>query len=156
QNAAWPIVTAGALIYLVRAKSAPSRLLEFVSLFDSFKLFGTEFVFNKEAKDRAEIVFARYRAQVGIKCDEYVKAQAIESKLATIAERVMDKNFDLRQAGDLRWTIHIPDILFDETLYQLVDYYPSDQRKFAKGRTWSIRFGIIGLTWRTGVTQVRG
>jgi hypothetical protein len=55
--------------------------------------------------------------------------------------------------GDwFRSTIHIPDSLFAETLYQLVDYYP-DQLDPGRGRTFSTRFGIIGKAWRLAQPQ---
>ncbi len=47
-----------------------------------------------------------------------------------------------------RGTIHVPDIVFKEYLYQLVDYYPRIERIHPAGRRFSMRFGIIGRAWR--------
>ena len=44
-----------------------------------------------------------------------------------------------------RATVHIPDVLFSDTLYQLLDYWPKGK---GGGRRFSARFGILGLAWR--------
>src|SRR4029077_20924802 len=64
--------------------------------------------------------------------------------------KVIDKRKPIK---DLRCTLHVPDILFADTLYQLVDYYP---RWGGRGRPFSSRFGIIGLCWRSREDQIQG
>ncbi len=46
----------------------------------------------------------------------------------------------------------VPDILFEDALYCLLDYYPKGK---ARGRVFSIRFGIIGKSWRSETTELR-
>ena len=46
----------------------------------------------------------------------------------------------------MRFNIHVEDLLFNETLCQLVDYYPDGKGK--AGRAWSVRYGMIGRVWR--------
>jgi hypothetical protein len=43
--------------------------------------------------------------------------------------------------------------LFAETFYQLLPYYP---RGGGGGRSWSIRFGIVGKAWRRGTSTGEG
>lgn len=53
----------------------------------------------------------------------------------------------------VRGTVHVPDIIFSEHLYQLVDYFPGGggaDRRFPEG------FGIIGRSWRLGESMGRG
>jgi hypothetical protein len=46
---------------------------------------------------------------------------------------------------DVRFTIYVPDLLFEGALYQLVDYSPKGG---GRGRRLSIRFGAVGRAWR--------
>lgn len=47
-----------------------------------------------------------------------------------------------------RVTLHMPDTLQKESLYQLIEYYPPGPFPEARGRRKSIRFGAIGKAWR--------
>lgn len=47
-----------------------------------------------------------------------------------------------------RVTLHMPDSLEPETLYQLVEYFPLGPFPKSRGRRKSIRFGAIGKAWR--------
>ncbi|URD62170.1 hypothetical protein M8312_06610 [Sphingomonas sp. KRR8] len=54
-------------------------------------------------------------------------------------------------ASQLRFTVHIPDVIFQDFLYQLTEYFhPASTAGGRKaGRRFSSRYGIIGLAWRT-------
>lgn len=47
---------------------------------------------------------------------------------------------------NFRSTIYVKDLLFSGALVQLLDYYPASPGN--RGRTFSVRFGIIGRAWR--------
>jgi len=47
-----------------------------------------------------------------------------------------------------RVTLHMEDTLEPETLYQLIEYFPSGPFPKSRGRRKSIRFGAIGKAWR--------
>lgn len=55
-----------------------------------------------------------------------------------------------------RVTVHVPDTLQIEMLYQLVDYYPPNTFPPARGSRKSIRFGAIGKAWRLGRSAYSG
>jgi hypothetical protein len=60
---------------------------------------------------------------------------------------------------DFRLTAYVPDLVFSDRLYQLVEYYKKDGRRASEdksGRVFSIRYGIIGRVWRSGVAEVEG
>jgi hypothetical protein len=64
-----------------------------------------------------------------------------------------------RCPDDYRFTVYIPDLVFSDRLYQLVEYYNNEGRRITdgkSGRVYSIRFGIIGRVWRSGVAEVEG
>ena len=50
----------------------------------------------------------------------------------------------------------MPDIVFKDYVYQLVDYYPNANRATTAGRRLSQRFGIVGRAWRLRQSMGRG
>jgi hypothetical protein len=78
----------------------------------------------------------------------------VKRRMADVIEKHLIKSFNnILDVPGIRCTLHVPDVLFADTLYQLVDYYPG---KGGKGRRKSIRFGIIGKTWRLSESQESG
>lgn len=53
---------------------------------------------------------------------------------------------DVDELKKLRFTLHVPDIVFSHSLRQLVDYMGFGRG--GAGRLFSVRRGIIGLAWR--------
>jgi hypothetical protein len=45
----------------------------------------------------------------------------------------------------VRTTLHVPDVVFEGYLYQILDYQPD---RGGRGRRWSERYGILGRAWR--------
>lgn len=52
------------------------------------------------------------------------------------------------QREALRATVHVPDIVFEGSLYQLTDYYPLPRGGGGSGRRFSQRYGMMGRAWR--------
>lgn len=60
---------------------------------------------------------------------------------------------------DYRFTLYVPDFIFGDRLYQLTEYYDKLGNQLpgeVAGRTFSIRYGIIGRVWRSGVSEIEG
>jgi hypothetical protein len=55
------------------------------------------------------------------------------------------------QFGELRFTLHVPDVLLAHSLRQLVNYVGASRG--GAGRLFSARHGIIGLAWRLEESQ---
>jgi hypothetical protein len=70
---------------------------------------------------------------------------AIMRQCARFATTGLDANTGYRA------TVHIPDVLYSDTLYQLLDYWPKGNG--TSGRRFSERFGILGLAWRLEESQ---
>lgn len=149
----WPFVVAALLFYLVFFRSAPSRVAIILKPFRSLKLFGTEFVLSEEAGADAEQAIETYRKQVKRKFDSLVEVHDIRSKLEAVIGELQPLIESRKKIKDLRCTLHVPDILFADTLYQLLDYYPLGG---GRGRAFSSRFGMIGLCWRSRKDQIKG
>lgn len=154
----WPLVILVMFFYLFLSKNAPQRLRHLLKPFRSLKMLGTEFVLSEKLSEEigkdAEEAFELYRKQAKREYDRIVEIYGLREKLESVIQsdvtRVLGNTYKI---PGFRCTIHVPDILFRETLYQLLDYYPSGG---GRGRAWSVRFGIIGRAWRFGESETQG
>jgi hypothetical protein len=61
--------------------------------------------------------------------------------------------------SDFRFTLYLPDFIFSDRLYQFTEYYDREGLQSSEsvaGRTFSVRYGIIGRVWRSGVAEIEG
>ncbi len=149
----WPTLVALILIYFAFSKLAPYKLAKVLRPFRSLRLFGAEFVLSDEVGADAEQAIVIYRKRVKRQFDALVESYAVRVKLESVINSVQTTIPALKLVSDVRWTIHVPDMLFADTLYQLVDYYP---RGGGRARVFSFRFGVIGLCWRSKEAVVKG
>jgi hypothetical protein len=148
----WPVIVLVIVLFLAFSRTASGRLAALFQPFRSIKVLGAELVFTREAKSTADEVLESYRKQVKSEFDRRVEILRLWDKLQNVVELHIMKKAKV-QGKDFRCTIHVPDVLFQDTLYQLLDYYPTGG---GRGRRRSLRFGIIGLAWRSTVDQVAG
>jgi hypothetical protein len=117
--------------------------------------------FRKELSEAARIV-DRANKELG---DAYSSAHAFASQLrdrynisamvGNLTEEVVGMIGD-RCPADFRLTLYVPDFIFSDRLYQFTEYYDRSGNRFLDskvGRTFSIRYGIIGRVWRSGVSE---
>ncbi len=154
----WQFIVLLLLVYLALSRGAPQRTRELLRPFRTLKLFGAEVELSEEAAKQvaknADEAIEAYRKQVKWEYDRGIEVHGLAQKLEDVLERYLTPVLGrLGAISGFRCTIHVPDILFDETLYQLLDYYPVGG---GRGRTWSLRFGIIGRTWRLGDAEIKG
>jgi hypothetical protein len=149
----WPALFALLVLYFAFSRLAPLKLARILRPFRSLKLFGAEFVLSEEVGTDAEQAIEIYRKQAKRQFDTLVEINDIRAKLEAVLDKVRPAIEKRKTIPDLRCTIHVPDILFAETLYQLLDYFP---RGGGRGRTFSTRFGIIGRCWRSRESQIGG
>jgi hypothetical protein len=148
----WPVIVLAIVLFLAFSRTASGRLAALFQPFRSIKVLGAELVFTREAKSTADEVLESYRKQVKSEFDRRVEILRLWDKLQNVVELHIMKRAEIHEKN-FRCTIHVPDILFQDTLYQLLDYYPTGG---GRGRRRSLRFGIIGLAWRSAVDQVSG
>lgn len=158
---AWPLFAGILLVYVLTSTTAPERIAVLLRPFASIKLFGAELTLSDEVKHRAEEAFQAYRTQVKSSFDLQVQRYGIAEKLRDLVDQAVipfltdTLHKDPRQSS-LRCTIHVPDLLFADHLYQLLDYYPDYPGAEKHGRVWPIYFGLIGKVWRAGASEVDG
>jgi hypothetical protein len=135
--------------------------------FKSLKLGPAEFQLSEEIKASVEETFAKYRQQVKEQYDQSAKKKDLDKKLkkllapqSTIMTAIETARTTLTPGRaplqDHRCTIHVPDLLFAETFYQLLEYVPRQAGEETRGRIWSYRFGFIGKVWRSEDSDLQG
>jgi hypothetical protein len=149
----WPAIVVVLLVFFLFSWTAPYRVRRLLKPFRSLKLFGTEFVLSEEVGTDAEQAIEILRKQVKRQFDTLIEINDIRAKLEEVIGQIKPFIFKRGKINSLRCTLHVPDILFADTLYQLLDYYPLGG---GRGRTFSSRFGIIGLCWRSRMDQIKG
>lgn len=153
----WPIF---AILFFALALTRPGRQLvrPILARLKTFKVGAFEFDLTPdgatEARGTIEDNFRSYRTTIQREYDRQAHIYSIPEKHSAVMEKL--RNRELLDEGvwlDLRSTIHVPDILFHDTLYQLLDYYPAGA---GGGRAFPVRRGILGLAWRKRQDQVEG
>jgi hypothetical protein len=146
----WQFLIFLIIAYLLFWPKAPYVIRRLFAPFGSVKLFGAEFVINRVAGEDVEDTIKQLRSNVSNKFDGWVAQNDIAGIHRKIVDTAIGSVVDL-QVKQIRSTIYVSDLLFADTLYQLLDYYP-----FAAGphgRVFSTRYGIIGKAWRLRETQ---
>lgn len=144
---AWQLIGVIALIailaWFLSAEDALGALRRKLSPVEEMEGFGFRLRFSSEAQDQAETVFKRYRAQVDAQCMKFNERMGISESLGKVVDQV---RAIAPTATQLRSALYVPDLLFSDHLYQLTDYVPSGGWR---GLTFTIRYGVIGIAWRS-------
>jgi hypothetical protein len=164
----WPII---AIAFFLLLAWGPDRIRQLISLLN-FEVPGLKFAGTGTAPDafRQEMNDAQKTVVDTNKEIERAYAAAKESVVQLRERYGIDKSVgDLSVAvaqivgpgcpDDFRLTIYVPDFVFGDQLYQLAEYYDKQGKRTTEGKTgrvFSIRYGIIGRVWRSGVAEVEG
>jgi hypothetical protein len=148
-NVAWPVV---AVLLLLILTSQRGRLLLRPILRRLRKInapggWAIELSEDSAAETKADVEGAinAYGSVLDLEFERLAYAEGIASRLeSTVRQALSDQE---RSADGFRATVHIEDALVRNALYQLVGYWPSGG---GAGRRFSIRFGMLGRTWRLG------
>ena len=148
----WPLVLFALVMYLINSKAGGNFLRIIGSTVASIKgPGGLEIAFASAVVGRKEEeMLQSYRDQA---VAQYDTATA-QNQVSETVERIIEQRIRpyLKQnnlSSSFRCTVHVRDILFENSIYQLIDYLPmSGKAKRKRGRAWSVRYGMIGRTWR--------
>jgi hypothetical protein len=162
----WPIIAIAALLLVGWGPDRVRELLSSAKLeIPGFKFDGgTASTFKREMGDAQKVVASAnkeieeaYQAAKGYVTqlrERYELDNLVGDLSAQVAEIIGENCPD-----DYRLTVYVPDLVFSDRLYQLTEYYDSNGRRMPgvkSGRAFSIRYGIIGRVWRSGVAEVEG
>jgi hypothetical protein len=160
---AWPFVAIVAMALLLLNFRRIRRIVGVAAPFVrrvSFGSFGVDFDFEalRAHGEQTREGFRDLVARAGREYELVAAQQEIRSRLAatirTALPRILrENNLPL---PDLRATVYVPDIVFENYLYQLTDYFPDPGAGGKAGRLFSQRFGIIGRAWRLSEPMGRG
>lgn len=160
---AWPAVVLILVGLLVVTKTGRRMLTSVTGRVRGVKVGSVEVDLTPEGAGRAKATldetFSGFRSAINSEFDRAVYTYGIDRRLQTLLERILQPDLDRywraqgTESRSFRSTIHVPDLLFDGALYQLLDYYPSGG---GGGRAFGIRFGAIGIAWRLGKDRYTG
>lgn len=151
----WICLCTVLLIYLFISPAALRVVSFFLSIFRSFKGFGFELSVSEQRTREEEMhktfkqVFSELRDQIKHEMRRFSKSSGLQSRFRIAVNKIFEEIRSLtdnNDLGDLRCTIHMPDVLFTQFLCQVIDYEPKGK---GSGRAWSEFYGIIGRAWRS-------
>ncbi len=166
----WPAV---AILVVVLIVWGPDRIAELISRIGKLELpGGIKFEgrapppkeFQKELGEAARIVEKANKA-IG---EAYEGAKSFAADLRErndIPRLVSELAVQVAQKigapcpDDYRLTLYVPDFIFSDRLFQFTEYYNKKGERISAdraGRTFSIRYGIIGRVWRSGIHEIEG
>jgi hypothetical protein len=162
---AWPLCLLLIVLVLLFSKTGRRMFGLFPRVVRKISAGGVEMEISADAVEQVrEYLRDSFDELVARAKDEYQRmasVQQISNHLSRIIDnalpRVLAANQITALPANVRSTIHVPDIVFSSYLYQLVNYYPNDDRPGGSAhRRFSQRFGIIGRCWRLGESMGRG
>lgn len=147
---AWPLVVVAILCFLASRRG--SELFRgLIGRVRSISAggFGVELTEEAAAELKASLeqVFDEYRKQARAEFARLAYRHDVEQLRNTLARTLIEP----ATAKKFKCTVYVPDVLFEDALYCLLDYFPKGA---ARGRTYSIRYGIIGKAWRLQQPQL--
>ena len=157
----WPLTILSTVVLVTLSTNVFKHLPSLISRFSGIKAAGYEISFSSEGAKRLsdDLItdIQGYAENAKREYDRHSEIHKIKPKLGDCAKAlskatqlcgVSDSGF---KNGDWRATIYIQDVVFSDALYQLINYYPNGH---GGGRRYSVRFGAIGLAWRSGQLEI--
>jgi hypothetical protein len=150
---AWPVV---ALVALCFVASEPGQRLLRPMLRRLRKVSAGSFVLElseetaRATKAEVEGGLEAYKKVLGDEMERLAHRYDVRPMMEAALKEWLPKP---GPGAEYRATVHVRDPLIADTLYQLLDYYPGGD---GARRRFSVRFGILGLTWRLRATEYVG
>jgi hypothetical protein len=154
---AWPFAVVALALIVVASRTLRSWLVDLARRIRKVSGFGVDVELTAEVstqvRELTQDAFRAFRKRVIAEFDTQVHVQGIVEKRNRMVDAYIMPILHKHGVNyGFRCTVHVPDVLFTETLYQLLDYYPPSDGP--RGRTFSVRYGIIGKAWRTGQFEI--
>ena len=158
----WPFVTLLLVFYVGKSETLRDLIVKLIPIFKRIKIGIAEFDLTDETRKtfthkatELNSFISSYRSNITKEVKRLVDIKNIQQAMEICVERYIVPKLANRTLPDnFRCTIHVNDFLLKDRLYQLIDYYPSGVD--TAGRVLSIRYGVIGNAYRTGLPQIKG
>lgn len=130
---AWPlaalIIVLSFLIWVSFSTAALPMLKIVFGRVRRVSAFGVEFDLTPKAalqtQTNVEAGFGELRQRLNREFDAQVNAEQLNNKLLTIVRLAVHPMLTDEARKSFRCTVHVPDVLFEDALLQLLDYQPS-------------------------------
>lgn len=158
---AWPLVAALAIFFTLTARNLREGAKAVFRRITTFKAGDYEVSFSeagaKQLKRDFEQSLEEYSVQSSIEYMRAARTHRVRDTLKTTLQEIYRLSRQLKlpdqdgiQEGNIAATVHMQDVVYEESLFQLVDYVPSG---LGGGRRFSIRYGAIGISYRSGTDR---
>jgi hypothetical protein len=147
---AWPLTVLGILLLLVseNGRKLVRDVLRRVTKFKGPGGWSLELTVEAAKETHADVERAidSYRPALDAELGRLAESHYVFDRMVTTVNEALGPKE--RGRDNLRATVYVRDVLLKNTLYQLVDYYPTPTGRV--GRRFSQQFGMIGRAWRRG------
>jgi hypothetical protein len=151
----WPAVVVAAVVGVAATKGGRRTFTQVFARVSGVKAGAFEITLGPEeaprTQERLEEAFADGRAKVAREFDRMIHIHNLRELRTEAVEELRQMRGSL--PADVRSTIHVPDILFRDAMYQLLEYYPQGT---GRGRAFPLRLGMLGRAWRSGESEITG
>ncbi|WP_296612404.1 hypothetical protein [Sphingomonas sp.] len=157
----WPAVVLVIVALVLLTRRLDGGAMWLARRAQKVKVGEVELEFTPEAAKRlaqtTEEAFDSFREKADREFRRQVAALDIRQSLEMMLRNAnaLKDGKPISDIASVRCTLYVEDILFEDRLYQLTEYYPWDGKSSA-GRTFSKRFGIVGRSWRTETHLAEG
>lgn len=147
----WPVFF-GALIWLAfstrKGRFLADSLIGRINRVGAFGLLELNFSRDRaaEVKRALDFMFKDYRRQAIIEFNRLALSHKIGPLHERLARECIEEQLTHAGAKTYRCTIYVQDLVFEEALYQLLDYFPAGG---GKGRIIPRRLGLVGRAFRS-------
>lgn len=152
----WPFVVLFVFVILFFSRRSRNSLRGFLHDIGLRKLSfsGTVIELGTEGQREVQITFAdavqtinQYKKGINREVRRQVNLTDLDARLAKLYSDHIRQNLKESEIPKgFRCTIHIPDFLYDDKLYQMLNYFPNGKGAY---RDFPSRYGIIGRVWRS-------
>jgi hypothetical protein len=153
----WPLLILVILGLLLLTPSGAALMRTVFARIRGVEALGVKLDFTEasatKVRESLEETFHRYRQDSQHEFDRLERMYDINFYRTEVLSKCVLPHIAEEVKNDFRCTIHVQDLLFEESLYQLLDYIPSGG---GRGRAFPVRFGILGKTWRSQKSQGQG
>lgn len=152
----WPaliLVVIAIILWTRRGRFIGREMAGRVGSIDAFGIVGLSLDAENRSRIKTgiEALIDDYREEATSRFSYWVMRYDIQRKLASLGhDHILPALTDAAQTK-FRCTIYVPDLVFEEGIVQLTDYYP--EFKKGAGRVIGKRFGHVGRAFRAGESR---
>ncbi|HVJ01649.1 MAG TPA: hypothetical protein VM662_05660 [Sphingomonas sp.] len=154
----WPLALAIAIFFFVTSRTLQTGARSVFQRVTKLKAGSYEVSFSEEGakqlKRNIEQATADFASESAIECTRSARKHRVRDALVVVLDSLYKLSASTNNPGaagiaqkSIMATVHMVDVLYEDSLYQLLGYVPTNS---GGGRRFSTRFGAIGTALRLG------